>query len=174
VPEGIQSAIRTSRYFDWNEWWLDVHWQPDGRPILSAFRQNAQHLAAIRAYGALAVVVIQGSYIFEVQIGTRRRLMRLLCGGGADALSGLFDKRYDSAGLGHIDGVAALDLGDCSARPLGHRALGNRRNHLVLGDHQVPARLGLPRGCVAKFVALRSTMLKQNVQQIADPSLLRS
>ena len=32
--------------------------------------------------------------------------------GGGDALGGLFDKRCDSPGLRHVDGVAALDLDD--------------------------------------------------------------
>jgi len=42
--------------------------------------------------------------------------------------------------------VAALDLNDRGARPLGHGTLGVRWNHLVLGGDQVPARLGSPRG----------------------------
>src|SRR6267378_3039977 len=62
------------------------------------------------------------------------------------ASGGLFDKFCDSGRLRYIDGVAALDLNDRGARPLGHGTLGVRWNHLVLGGDQVPARLSPPRG----------------------------
>src|SRR6202521_711234 len=62
------------------------------------------------------------------------------------ASGGLFDKLCDGPRLRYIDGVAALDLNDRGARPLGHGTLGVRWNHLILGGDQVPARLGPPRG----------------------------
>src|SRR3989475_9469490 len=79
---------------------------------------------------------------------TRGRIERqspeLLSGGGLHTLCGLFDKSCDSLGLRHVDGVAALDLSDRRASPPGHGTLRIRRNHLVVGSDQVPARLGLP------------------------------
>src|SRR5206468_8751993 len=69
----------------------------------------------------------------------------LSSGGGLHTLGGLFDKSCDSPGLRHVDGVATLDLNDGRASPLGHGTLRIRRNHLVVGSDQVPARLGLPR-----------------------------
>src|SRR5438477_7377140 len=41
--------------------------------------------------------------------------------------------------------MATQYLNDGRARPLGHGTLRIRRNHLVVGSDQVPARLGLPR-----------------------------
>src|SRR5438132_12393591 len=80
---------------------------------------------------------------------TRGRIERqspeLLSGGGLHTLGGLFDKSCDSLGLRHVDGVAALDLSDRRASPPGHETLGIRWNHLVVGNDQVPTRLGLPR-----------------------------
>src|SRR5882724_1854883 len=61
------------------------------------------------------------------------------------ASGGLFDKLCDGSRLRDIDGVAALDLNDRGAGPLGHRTLGVRWDHLVVGGDQVPARLGPPR-----------------------------
>src|SRR5229473_254092 len=69
-----------------------------------------------------------------------------LSAGGLDALGGLFDKCCDRPWLRHVDGVAALDLDDRGTRPLRHGTLGTRRDHLILGDNQVPAWLRLPRG----------------------------
>src|SRR6267378_5058171 len=81
--------------------------------------------------------------------GTRRRAAippELLSGGGGlHTFGSLFDKTCDSLWLRHVDGMAALDLNDRRARPLGHGTLGIRWDHLVVGDDQVPARLGLPR-----------------------------
>src|SRR2546426_319507 len=65
--------------------------------------------------------------------------------GGLHTPGGLFDKSCDSLGLRHVDGMAALDLNDRGARPLGHGTLGIGCDHLVVGGDQVPARLGLPR-----------------------------
>src|SRR6202162_2033983 len=70
----------------------------------------------------------------------------LSSGGGLHTLGGLFDESCDSLGLRHVDGMAALDLNRRRNRPLGHRTLGIRRDHLVVGGDQVPARLGPPRG----------------------------
>src|SRR6266516_5397514 len=66
-------------------------------------------------------------------------------GGGLHTLGGLFDKSCDSLGLRHVDGVAALDLSDRRASPPGHETLGIRWNHLVVGNDEVPTRLGSPR-----------------------------
>ena len=55
--------------------------------------------------------------------------------GGPDALGGLFDERCDRPWLRNVDGVAALDLDDRGTRPLRHGTLGNRRDHLILGDN---------------------------------------
>jgi hypothetical protein len=56
-----------------------------------------------------------------------------------------FNESRDSLGLRDVDGVAALDLNDRGARPLGHRTLGLRWDHPVIGGDQIPARLGPPR-----------------------------
>src|SRR6266404_7663978 len=45
----------------------------------------------------------------------------------------------------HVDRVTARNLVDRRARALGHETLARRRNHLVLGYEQVPARLGFPK-----------------------------
>src|SRR5882762_6172627 len=66
-------------------------------------------------------------------------------GGGLHTLGGLVDQSCDSLWLRHVDGVAALDLNDRGARPLGHGTLGIGWDHLVVGGDHVPARLGLPR-----------------------------
>ena len=61
-----------------------------------------------------------------------------LCGlsaGGLDARGGLLDERGDRPWLRHVDGVAALDLDDRGTRPPRHGTLGNRRDHLILGDN---------------------------------------
>src|SRR5439155_2024351 len=80
---------------------------------------------------------------------TRGRIERqspeLLSGGGLHTLGGLFDKSCDSPRLRHVDGVAALDLSDRRASPPGHETLGIRWNHLVVGNDEVPTRLGSPR-----------------------------
>src|SRR5258705_8093095 len=65
-----------------------------------------------------------------------------LSAGSPRIAGGLFNESYDSTGLGHVDGVAALGLHDRRTRPFGHRTLGVRRNHLVLGRYQIPTRLG--------------------------------
>src|SRR6266849_4513487 len=71
---------------------------------------------------------------------------QLLSGGsGLHTLGGLFDESCDSLGLRHVDGVAALDLNNRRTSPLGHGTLGIRWNHLVVGNDQVPTRLGFPR-----------------------------
>src|SRR5258705_8893427 len=81
--------------------------------------------------------------------GTRHRAAippeLLSSGGGLHTLGGLVDQSCDSLWLRHVDGVAALDLNDRRARPLGHGTLGIGWDHLVVGGDQVPARLGLPR-----------------------------
>src|SRR5258707_975227 len=69
-----------------------------------------------------------------------------LSGGGLDLGRSLFYQICDSTWLRYVDGVASLDLDDRSARALGHSTLSVRRDHLVLGGDQVPARLGPPRG----------------------------
>jgi hypothetical protein len=58
---------------------------------------------------------------------------------------GLFNESCHSSRLRDVDGVAALDLNDRGARPLGHGTLGVRCDHPVIGGDQVPARLGPPR-----------------------------
>src|SRR5258708_7737372 len=58
---------------------------------------------------------------------------------------GPLDERGDSGGLWYIDGGAALNLGDGGTGPVGHEALRQRGDHLVLGRDQVPARLRFPR-----------------------------
>jgi len=58
-----------------------------------------------------------------------------LSASGLDALGGLFDERGDRPWLRHVDGVAALDLGDRGTRPLRHGTLGHRRDHFILGDN---------------------------------------
>ncbi len=58
---------------------------------------------------------------------------------------GLFNESCHSSRLRDVDGVAALDLNDRGARPLGHGTLGVRWDHPVIGGDQVPARLGPPR-----------------------------
>jgi|RhiMetdeSRZDD1v2_1073273.scaffolds.fasta_scaffold262396_3 hypothetical protein len=58
--------------------------------------------------------------------------------------SGLFDDRGHRIRLRHLDRVTARNLVDRRTGALGHEALGRWRNHRVFGDHQVPARLGLP------------------------------
>ena len=59
------------------------------------------------------------------------------------------DRRLDERGHGlrlrHINCVTALLLDNRRTGPLGHKALGRGRDHLVLGRHQVPARLTFPR-----------------------------
>jgi hypothetical protein len=45
----------------------------------------------------------------------------------------LFNESRDSLGLRDVDGVAALDLNDRGARPLGHGTLGLRWDHPVIG-----------------------------------------
>jgi hypothetical protein len=47
--------------------------------------------------------------------------------------------------LRHVHGVTARSLNYSRAGPLGHGALGGRRDHQVLGRDQVPAWLGSPR-----------------------------
>ena len=69
---------------------------------------------------------------------------RWICYAPAVAFGGLFDKGCHSCGLRHVDRMAAFNPDDCKARPLGHGALGGWRNHPVLDDDQIPARLGLP------------------------------
>ena len=62
----------------------------------------------------------------------------LKCGlsaSGLDALGSLFDERGDRPWLRHVDGVAALDLGDRGTRPLRHGTLGHRRDHFILSDN---------------------------------------
>ena len=54
------------------------------------------------------------------------------------AFGRLFDQRGDRGGLGHIDGVAAVDLRHRRPHPFGHDALGAHRNHLILGHHEGP------------------------------------
>ncbi len=51
--------------------------------------------------------------------------------------------RYRSR-LGDVDRVAANGLHDGRSGALGHEALSRRRDHPVLGGHEVPARLRLP------------------------------
>src|SRR5258707_10980550 len=81
--------------------------------------------------------------------GTRHRAAippeLLSSGGGLHPLGGLFNQSCDSLWLRHVDGMAALDLNDRGARPLGHGTLGIGWDHLVVGGDQVPARLGPPR-----------------------------
>src|SRR2546428_13128775 len=56
-----------------------------------------------------------------------------------------FNQLGDGIWLRNINRVAARNLDDCRASALGHKMLGRRRNHPVLGSDQVPTRLGLPR-----------------------------
>src|SRR5258706_15842658 len=70
----------------------------------------------------------------------------LSSGGGLHTLGGLFDQSCDSLWLRQVDGMAALDLNDRGAPPLGHGTLGIGWGHLSVGGDYVTARVGfLPR-----------------------------
>ena len=71
---------------------------------------------------------------------TQRSVPRRLRGTGGR----LFDDRGYGIRLRYVDRVTARNLVDRRTGALGHEALGRWRNHRVFGDHQVPARLGLP------------------------------
>src|SRR4029077_20002520 len=77
---------------------------------------------------------------------TERQSPELLSSGrGLHTFGGFFDKSCDSLGLRHVDGMATLDLSDRRTGPPGHETLGIRWNHLVVGNDEVPTRLGFPR-----------------------------
>src|SRR5258708_32232391 len=57
---------------------------------------------------------------------------------------GLFDQGGNGIGVGDIDSMAARHLNDGGAGPVRHELLCGIRNHLVVADLEIPARLGLP------------------------------
>jgi hypothetical protein len=68
---------------------------------------------------------------------------------------GLYDQSGDGLGVRDIDSVAARDLNNRGAGPFRHELLCRIRNHLVVADLKIPARLGLPSrlcDCAAKGV----------------------
>src|SRR5688500_5918466 len=57
---------------------------------------------------------------------------------------GLYNNFHYRSWLRDIHRVAGFRLANCCAGPFGHVMLGGRRNHLVFGSDQIPARLGSP------------------------------
>ena len=68
----------------------------------------------------------------------------LPCAGLFQTAGRLFDQGGDGTGVGDIDSVTARHLDDGGAGPLRHELLCGIRNHLVVADLEIPARLGLP------------------------------
>src|SRR3982074_136385 len=62
-----------------------------------------------------------------------------------NSFCGLFDQRSYCIRLRYVNRVTARYLDDGRPRTLGHKTLGRRWNHPIVGGDQVPARLGLPR-----------------------------
>jgi hypothetical protein len=60
-------------------------------------------------------------------------------------LRSILDDRRNRVGSRRVDGVTARSLRHLGAGALSHEALSRRRDHSVVGRHQVPARLGPPR-----------------------------
>src|SRR5258705_499092 len=92
------------------------------------------------AAGSLALVVPpHAGMVPDWPRPTRRRASVPRARGDGPA-----DQVGDGLRLGHVDGVAAGRLADGGAGTFGHRALGGRWDHAVVGGDQVPARLGAP------------------------------
>jgi hypothetical protein len=72
------------------------------------------------------------------RIGARPRAGLVHTAGGP------FDQGGDGIGVGDLDSVAARHVNDGGAGPLRHELLRGIRNHLVVADLEIPARLGLP------------------------------
>ena len=95
--------------------------------------------------------------------------MGLLRGGGAGTGGGLFYQRRDSAGLGHVDGVTALDLYYGRTRPLGHGTLGSTRDHPGLRRWQFrPGGSGIP--CLAGRLSLRTSRQLASIGTATTPA----
>src|SRR6266446_7441469 len=62
----------------------------------------------------------------------------------ARSFGGGFDQVRNGGWLRDVDRMAARHLDDGGAGALGHETLGGRRNHFVVGDDQIPTRLGPP------------------------------
>ena len=80
----------------------------------------------------------------ELSLSREHDFRNLLSSDSSRIVGGLIDERCNDLGMGDVNGVTAFDLDDLGTRPLGHCPLGIGRDHLVLCDDQVPARLGTP------------------------------